>query len=108
MTKITFTAPEDFDAEKHWYNVFWKQYNKNAEIITLVFDPEYEDELKNWDNVNMKKLSSGKIEISIKTLNPEWLKRFVLSNGSHVKVKKPKWLKDAIIAEAKTVCKMYE
>ena len=108
MTEIFFNPPEDFDAQEHWYNVFWKQYGKNAETIVLIFDPEYEDQLKTWDNVKLKTLSNGKIEAEFKAMNPEWLKKFVLSNGRHVKVKKPQWLKEAIMEEIKKMCLNYK
>ncbi len=107
MLDIHFEHPEDFDAQEHWYKVFWKQYGKNAETIVLIFDPEYDEQLKTWDSVALKTLSSGMVEATFKAMNPEWLKKFVLSNGCHVKVKKPQWLKEAIKDEIKAITNLY-
>jgi len=107
ITKVFFNPPEDFDAQEHWYNVFWKQYGKNAETIVLTFDPKYENQLKTWDNVELKTLLNKKIEATFKAMNPEWLKKFVLSAGCYVKVKKPKWLREAIVKEIKKMGKVY-
>jgi predicted DNA-binding transcriptional regulator YafY len=108
MTKVFFNPPDNFDAQEHWYNLFWKQYGKNAETIVLTFDSEYEEHLKTWDNVELKTFSNGKIEATFKAMDLEWLKKFVLSAGSYVKVKKPKWLKEAIIAEINKMAKIYD
>ena len=102
-----FKPPDDFDAQEHWYNVFWKQYGRNADTIVLVLDPEYEERFKTWDSVDLKKLPDGNVEATFKAMNPEWLKSFVLSSGRHVKVKKPQWLKEAIQDEITAVAKLY-
>ncbi len=107
MQNATFEHPGDFDAQEHWYNVFWKQYKRNAETVVLIFDSEYEDQLKSWDGVELKNLSNGKVEAIFKAISPEWLKKFVLSNGRHVKVKEPNWLKNAVVEEAKAMVKLY-
>lgn len=107
VTKETFAPPDDFDAEEHWYKVFWKQYGRNAETIVLDFDPAHEERLRSWDSVTVKKLRNGLLRATFKAMNPEWLRGFVLSHGQAVTVIEPAWLRTAVRDEAAAVLRKY-
>jgi len=107
MTDDTFEPPDDFDAEEHWYKVFWKQYGRNAETIVLDFDPAHEERLKSWDSVTVKKMAGGLLRATFKAMNPEWLRGFVLSHGQQVTVIAPAWLRKAVRGEAAAILKKY-
>lgn len=108
MTKVHFVPPDDFDAQEHWYKVFWKQYGRNAETFVLVFDPEYVERVKSWDSIDRKMLPDGSMEATFKAMNPEWVRGFVLSCGRHCRVKEPAWLKELILKEVEEIRKNYE
>ena len=107
MQKIRFTPPDDFDAQDHWYKVFWKQYGRNAETIILVFDSEYADRVQAWDSIERKSLADGALQATFKAMNPEWVKGFVLSCGKHCRVTEPAWLRDVVKQEAADIVANY-
>ena len=106
MSDIRFVPPDDFDAQEHWYKVFWKQYGKHAETFVLVFDSEYAERVKSWDNCEQKHLPRGALEATLKAMNPEWVKGFVLSCGRHCRVKEPAWLREVIRKEAEQIAEI--
>lgn len=108
LLRARFNPPDDFDAQEHWYKVFWKQYGKNAETFVLVFDSAYRERVSGWDSVQQRDLPGGYLEVRVKAMNPEWVKSFVLSCGSHCEVKEPAWLRDVVYKEARAMCERYE
>ena len=103
-----FELPEKFNAQDHWYKVFWKQYEANAETVILEVDTEYEEYFKVWDSVTFDKSQNGKTTVTFKAISPEWLKSLVLSAGRHVKVIKPEWLREVITNEIESLLNIYK
>ncbi len=103
-----FDPPDDFDAQEHWYKVFWKQYGRNAETFVLVFDSEYRERVSGWDSATRREAPGGGLEVRVKAMNPEWVKNFVLSCGRHCTVMEPAWLRDIVHKEAQAMCALYE
>ena len=107
LLDIRFTPPDDFDAREYWNRSFWRQYERDAETYVVVFDAECADRVKHWSRVQLKPQRNGAIEATFKSMNPEWVKSFVLSCGEHCTVKSPEWLKKVVKVQAKMTLRRY-
>ncbi|MCX7002991.1 MAG: WYL domain-containing protein [bacterium] len=107
LLDLKFVPPEDFDAREYWNRSFWRQYERDAETFVVTYDADYADRVKHWNRVQLKSHADGSVEATFKSMNPEWVKSFILSCGAHCLVRSPEWLKNAVKEQAEKVTHKY-
>ncbi len=108
----TFTVPEDFDY-RDWIDENFGVYASEQDVykVRLLFAREvgaFALSEKFTENQSVEEKADGSVEVSFATTQFSEILRFVLSQGSTVRVLEPEELIDAVKEEAEKVRKLYE